>query len=60
MPFAFDADFAAGASEVAFGVGFKRQTIEIGGFDFVYCGKSVAPAATTRFRQPGSVSLRET
>ena len=24
-----------------FGLGFKRQTIELGGFDFVYYGKTV-------------------
>lgn len=50
VPFAFGGDFAANASEVAFGFGFKRQTVEIGGFDFVYYGKSVAVSALPRTR----------
>ncbi len=50
VPFTFAADFAAGAAEVAFGLGFKRQTIEIGGFDFVYYGKSVPLASLPRTR----------
>jgi GH35 family endo-1,4-beta-xylanase len=50
VPFTFAADFAAGGAEVAFGFGFKRQTIELGGFDFVYYGKSVALAALPRTR----------
>ncbi len=50
VPFTFGADFAAGASEVAFGLGFKRQTIEIGGFDFVYYGKNVAIGTLPRTR----------
>ncbi len=50
VPFAFAGDFAAGAAEVAFGLGFKRQTIEIGGFDFVYYGKSVPLASLPRTR----------
>ena len=50
VPFAFAADYAAGAVEVSFGMGFKRQTIEIGGFDFVYYGKSVPLASLPRTR----------
>ena len=50
VPFTFAADFAAGAAEVAFGFGFKRQTIEIGGFDFVYYGKTVTLASLPRTR----------
>lgn len=50
VPFAFGADFAANASEIAFGLGFKRQTIEIGGFDLVYYAKSVALASLPRTR----------
>ncbi len=50
VPFAFAGDFAAGAAEVALGLGFKRQTIEIGGFDFVYYGKSVPLSSLPRTR----------
>ncbi len=50
VPFTFGADYAANAVEVAFGFGFKRQTVEIGGFDFVYYGKSVAVGALPRTR----------
>ncbi len=50
VPFAFDADYAAGAVEVSFGLGFKRQTIELGGFDFVYYGRSQALASLPRTR----------
>ncbi len=50
VPFTFGADYAANAAEVAFGFGFKRQTVEIGGFDFVYYGKSVAVSALPRTR----------
>ena len=35
VPFTFAADYAADAVEVSYGMGFKRQTIEIGGFDFI-------------------------
>lgn len=50
VPFAFAADYAAGASEIAFGFGFKRQTIEIGGIDFVYYGTNVPLASLPRTR----------
>lgn len=50
VPFQFAADYAAGAVEVTFGMGFKRQTIELGGFDFVYYGKSVPLASLPRTR----------
>ena len=50
VPFTFAADYAAGASEVAFGFGFKRQTVEIGGIDFVYYGKNVAIGSLPRTR----------
>ena len=50
LPFVFAADYAAGAVEVAYGMGFKRQTIEIGGFDFVYYGKGVPLASLPRTR----------
>ncbi len=50
VPFTFSTDYAAGAVEVSYGMGFKRQTIELGGFDFVYYGKSVALASLPRTR----------
>ncbi|MBI4621753.1 MAG: endo-1,4-beta-xylanase [Verrucomicrobia bacterium] len=50
VPFTFGADYAANASEIAFGFGFKRQTIEFGGFDFVYYGKRVALASLPQTR----------
>ena len=50
VPFRFAADHAAGATEVVFGVGFKRQTVELGGFDFVHYGNSVALADLPRTR----------
>ncbi|MDO8540154.1 MAG: endo-1,4-beta-xylanase [Opitutaceae bacterium] len=50
IPFAFAADYAAGAVEVSFGFGFKRQTVELGGFDFVYYGKTVSFASLPRTR----------
>jgi GH35 family endo-1,4-beta-xylanase len=50
LPFAFAADYAAGAVEVSYGMGFKRQTIELGGFDFVYYGKGVPLASLPRTR----------
>ncbi|MBC7368098.1 MAG: endo-1,4-beta-xylanase, partial [Undibacterium sp.] len=48
VPFTFGADYAARAAEVAFGFGFKRQNVELGGFDFVYYGKAVTLAALPR------------
>lgn len=50
VPFAFSADYVAGASEIALGLGFKRQTIEIGGIDFVYYARNVALGALPRTR----------
>jgi GH35 family endo-1,4-beta-xylanase len=50
LPFTFAADYAAGAVEVSYGMGFKRQTVELGGFDFVYYGKSVAVDTLPRTR----------
>ncbi len=50
VPFTFGADYAAGAAEVAFGFGFRRQTVELGGFDFVYYGKTVPVASLPRTR----------
>jgi endo-1,4-beta-xylanase len=50
VPFRFSANYAAGAAEVAFGFGFKRQTVELGGFDFVYYGRTVALESLPRTR----------
>ena len=50
VPFQFAADYAAGAVEVSFGMGFKRQAIELGGFDFVHYGKTVPLASLPRTR----------
>jgi endo-1,4-beta-xylanase len=35
LPFTFAGDYAAGAAELAFGFGFKRQTVEVGGVEVV-------------------------
>lgn len=50
VPFQFAADYAARAVEVSFGLGFKRQTVELGGFDFVHYGKSVPLGSLPRTR----------
>ena len=50
VPFTFGADYAANAAEVAFGFGFKRQTLELGGFDFVYYGRNVLIGTLPRTR----------
>lgn len=55
IPFAYKADYAANASGFAMGVGFRRQTIEIGGMELTYYGKSVTVDSLpkTRFSYPG-------
>lgn len=50
LPFAFAADYAAGGVEVAFGVGFKRQILEIGGVEVLGFGNRLEPAALPRTR----------
>lgn len=50
IPFTFGADYAARAAEVVFGFGFKRQSVELSGFDFVFYGKSVALSSLPRTR----------
>lgn len=50
VPFAFNADYAERAAEVTFGFGFKRQSVELGGFDFLHYGKSVPLASLPRTR----------
>ena len=65
VPFAFAHDHAAGAAEISFGVGFKRQTIELGGVELLDFGAKVALAALpkTRFtyvgREPGAAWRRD-
>lgn len=58
VPFAFAGDYAAGAAEICFGFGFKRQTVEIGGMEVWHYGKRVELAALpkTRFGYIGRAS----
>ena len=55
LPFTFGADYGVGQAEVAFGFGFKRQTVEVGGVEVINYGREVAAAALpkTRFTYPG-------
>jgi len=55
LPFAFSGDYAPGAAEIAFGFGFKRETIEIGRVELLNYGQRVDVAAlpTTRFTYAG-------
>jgi len=55
LPFTFEDDFAPGAAEVAFGFGFKRETIEVGGVEVVNYGAGVTVASlpSTRFTYAG-------
>lgn len=50
MPFTFASSFAEGGAELSFGVGFKRQTIEIGGIDCPYYADRVALSTLPRSR----------
>ncbi|HYC70256.1 MAG TPA: endo-1,4-beta-xylanase [Opitutaceae bacterium] len=50
LPFSFRQALAAGAAELTFGLGFKRQVIEIGGVEIRHYGKAVAPADLPRTR----------
>ncbi len=50
MPFTFTEDYAKHGAELAFGFGFKRETIEIGGVEVLHYGDRVAPAALPRTR----------
>jgi GH35 family endo-1,4-beta-xylanase/peptidoglycan/xylan/chitin deacetylase (PgdA/CDA1 family) len=65
LPFTFSDDFAAGAAELAFGFGFKRETVEIGGVEVLDYGQRVARTALpkTRFtyagREPDAAWRRE-
>jgi GH35 family endo-1,4-beta-xylanase len=60
VPFVFAKDFPAGDAALMFRFGFKRQTLEIGGLDIVYYGKtqSLGALPRTRFnyagREPGA------
>lgn len=55
LPFTFAGDYAPGAAELAFGFGFKRQTVEVGGVEVMNFGRDVAVAALpkTRFSYAG-------
>jgi endo-1,4-beta-xylanase len=55
LPFTFSDDCAPGAAEIAFGFGFRRETIEVGRVELMNFGKSVDVAAlpTTRFTYAG-------
>lgn len=60
VPFAFARDFAAGAAEISFGFGFRRQTIEIADLSATFFGRTVPLAALPRTqldyvgREPGA------
>lgn len=55
LPFTFPDDYAPGAVELAFGFGFKRETVEIGGVEVLGFGRRVEPGALpkTRFTYAG-------
>lgn len=55
MPFTFTGDYGKGGLELGFGFGFKRQTVELGGIELLYYGRSLEPAALpkTRFTYAG-------
>ncbi|MCX6953113.1 MAG: endo-1,4-beta-xylanase [Verrucomicrobia bacterium] len=55
LPFTFSDDFAARGVEVAFGFGFKRETIEVGGIEVLHYGKALALSGLpkTRFSYEG-------
>ena len=65
LPFTFADDFAAGGLELAFGFGFKRETLEIGGIELLGFGRRVERTALpkTRFtyvgREPDAPWRRE-
>jgi GH35 family endo-1,4-beta-xylanase len=65
LPFIFVDDFAAGGLEIAFGFGFKRETIELGGVELVSYGRRVERTALpkTRFtyvgREPDALWRKE-
>ena len=55
VPFTFTGDYALGAAEIAFGFGFKRETVELGGIELLNFGSRVEVAAlpATRFTYAG-------
>lgn len=55
LPFAFRQNHEAGTAEIAFGVGFKRQTLEVGGVEVLHYGQRLALAdlPKTRFSYVG-------
>ncbi len=50
LPFTFADNYAPGAAELAFGFGFKRETVEIGGIELLDFGRRVERAALPRTR----------
>ena len=50
LPVVFADNYAPGGAELAFGFGFKRETIELGGIEILHYGRRVAPAALPRTR----------
>ncbi len=50
VPFVWSQDFAAEGAALMLRFGFKRQTVEIGGLDAIYYGKSQAFASLPRTR----------
>jgi len=55
LPFTFAEDYSPGGAQLAFGFGFKRETIEIGGIELLDFGDQVARTALpkTRFSYDG-------
>jgi endo-1,4-beta-xylanase len=50
LPVGFSDSYAPGGVEVAFGFGFKRETIELGGVELLHYGRRVELAALPRTR----------
>jgi endo-1,4-beta-xylanase len=65
VPFSFGNDYTAGAAEIAFGFGYRRQVLEIGGCEILHYGARVTLASLpkTRFtyagREPDAAWRRE-
>lgn len=50
IPFTFSGNYETGAAEITFGVGYKRQTLEIGGVEVLLYGDTVPLSALPRTR----------
>lgn len=55
VPFAFDRDFGPGEAQLSLGFGYKRQTLQIGGLEVIYYGRTVplADLPVTRYSYDG-------